>query len=198
MTIRFYVLPIVLFNNTRGPKYFRFGKGPDKNPGINCPWSMKDYGSINQCVLAADILAADHTALIVNTDVLSIPTNIDSTLTNAARNAARTFCATYNIPGSWISTGQTYRAVLRTITGFFLYFQRVTGVLGRDIDLPSGWLDIQIQNVALDIRDAMAQAATDMGYDYSAVTPTTTMRVILKSMADKWGTAPIYFGFVTL
>jgi hypothetical protein len=199
MTIRYYILPIVVYNGVRGPAYFSgWPMGPDKHPGINCQWSMKDYGSINEAVLCADILAADHTALIVNTDVLAIPINIDSTLTVSARNAARTFLETYNVPAGWVNTGMTYRSVLRTVTGFFLFFQRVTAVLGRDINLPAGWLDIQIQNVAADIRAALQQAATEAGYDYSAVQPTTTMRIILKALADNWGNAPIYFGIATL
>ena len=199
MTIRFYILPIDVYNGVRGPKYF--GGWPARavqHAGFACPWSMKDFGSINEAVLCADIAAADHTTLEANADVLSIPTNIDSTLNTTARNAARTFCVTYNLPGTWINTGMTYRTVLRTVCGFFFFFQRVTGILGHDINLTTGWLDLQVQNIPADIRQAMADAATQKGYDYSMVTGTTTMRVILKAMADAWGTQPIYFGLASL
>jgi hypothetical protein len=197
MTIHYYILPIEVGSGTRGPKYFSWRLDPDP-PGITCPWSMKDYGSINQAVICADISAADHTAISAHADVLSIPTNLDTTLTTSTRNAARTFCATYNIPGGWINTSMTYRAVLRTITAFFLYFQRVTGILGHGITLPSGWLDLQFQQVSSGIQTAMVQAATDMGFSTANLQPTTTMRAILKYMADAWGSTPIMFGIATI
>ena len=54
MTVRFYILPIKRVGTTRGPKYFSWRYDPDP-PGITCPWSMKDYGAIDECVIAADI-----------------------------------------------------------------------------------------------------------------------------------------------
>jgi hypothetical protein len=193
MTIRYYILPIERLP-FRKPKYFSW-RG---SPGISCPWSMKDYGDIDQAIICADILAADHTALIANADVLSIPVNVDSALTVSARNTARTFLETYNIPAGWINTGMTYRAVLRTITAFFLYMQRVTGLLGHGITLPVGWADLTMTQVPADIRDAMTQAAASFGYDYSWVTGTTTVRQVLKGMADAWGVQPILFGLAAL
>jgi hypothetical protein len=200
MTIRYYILPIVrdATLTRRGPKYFRWGIGTNTIGTIVCPWSMKDYGDIDQCIVCADILAADHTTLSANADVLSIPVNIDTTLNTGARNTARTFLETYNIPAGWVNTGMTYRAVLRVVTGFFLYMQRVTALLGHGITLPAGWADLTMANVPVDIRTAMADAATSFGYDYSTVTGTTTVRTVLKAMGDAWGTQPIYFGIATL
>lgn len=199
MTIRYYILPIERSADSlsRGPKYFAWRNDPDP-PGLTDKWSMKDYGSIDMAILVSDISDADHATLTANADVLAIPINIDNTLNTSARNTARNYLEARNIPGLWITTSMTYRTVLRVITGFFLYFQRVTAVLGQEINLPAGWMDLQVQQIPANIRSAMAQAANDMGYDYSAVTPTTTMRVILKAMADAWGSAPIYFGFATL
>jgi len=197
LAIRFYILPIQQVNTFRGPKYFQT-VGPNGWSGIDCLWAMKDYGSINQAVICANIPAESHTALSSNSDVLSVPVNLDGTLTAGARDVAQTFLETYNIPAGWINIGMTYRVVLRTITAFFLYFQRVNGILGHDITLPGGWLDLQYQQVSTEIQTAMLQAAQSFGYNTSGLQPTTTMRTILKYMADEWDSTPIYFGLATL
>jgi hypothetical protein len=197
--IRYYILPIVrdATLTQRGPKYFQWGRGPDKIGTIDCQWSLKDYGSIDQAVACAYLSAAQHATVSANSDVLSLPVNIDTTMTAGAVSAAQTFLETYNIPAGWINTGDTYRATLRTITAFFLYLQRVNGIAGN-FTLPSNWANLTMSQVPTDIRDAMAEAATSFGYDYSAVTGTTTVRTVLKAMADDWGTQPILFGFATL
>lgn len=198
MTIRYYVLPIEqTVANQRGPKYFHWKFDPDP-PGIECSWSMKDYGSINQAVLCADISSTDHTSLSSHSDVLVVPINIDSALTVSARNIARNFLENYNIPAGWVNTGMTYRTVLRTITNFFMFFQRLNGILERDLDLPAGWLELEVQQIPAGIRQAMMQYADENGIDYSVVTPTTTMRNIMKYMADSWGDTPILFGIAIL
>lgn len=199
MTVRFYVMPITLHTTSiRYAKYFAFILDPTP-PYINCPSAMKDYGLIDYCLVAADIADADHTALIANSDVLAIPINLDSTLTVGARNTARTFLENFNIPATnWLNTGMTYRAVLRTVTGMFLFVQRMTAILGHGIDFASVPLSIQWQNIPADYRSAMQQAANELGYNYSGVTATTTLRQILKLMADALGSQPVLFGFVTL
>jgi len=196
MTIRYYILPIIrTAGDMRTAKYFAYPKGG--LDGIHCDWTMKDYGAIDRGIVCANILDADHTSLVANADVLAPPVNIDTTMTAGAVSTAKTFLEGFDIPAGWINTSDTYRSVLRTITAFFLYMQRVTGVLGHGFVLPSGWTNLQINQVPVDIRNAMAQAATSFEYDYSWVTGTTTVRLVLKGMADAWGTKPIYFGLAT-
>jgi len=198
MTIRFYILPIErnAAQTARGPKYFTWRFDPDP-PGIDCPWSMKDYGLMDQAVLCADIAAADHTALAANADVLAIPVNIDTTLNTSARNTARTYLESVNIPAGWVNTGDTYRSVLRSVLGIFFYLQRVTALRGVALDWVEVPLSLQWQQIPASWQSAMTQAATEMGYATSGVTNTTTLRTILKYMADQW-TKPIEFGIATL
>jgi hypothetical protein len=194
MTVRYYVLPITrTVENQRGPKYFQWRFGA----GINCPWSMKDYGLMDQCVVCADISDADHTALAANADVLSIPVNIDNTLNIVARNTARDYLESINVPAGRINTNDTYRSVLRSVLGIFLFLQRVTAIRGEAIDWVSVSLSMEWQNIPTAWRNAMMQAATEMGYSTNGVTSTTTLRTILKYMADQW-TNPILFGIATL
>jgi hypothetical protein len=159
---------------------------------------MKDYGDIDQAIMCTYISAADHATVSANSDVLALPVHIDTTMSAGAVSAAQTFLETYNIPANWINTGDTYRATLRITTAFFLFMQRTTGILGHGITLPGNWANLTMANVPVDIRDAMAAAADSFGYDYSWVTDSTTVRQVLKGMADAWGTQPILFGFATL
>lgn len=193
MTIRFYILPIIVFNGMRGPKYFQFGpKGGDKSPGINCWWSMKDYGLIDQCVICADISDADHTAVADNPDVMAIPVNLDNNLTAGAVTTATNYLESVNIPADWVSVLDTYRSVLRSVVGLFMFMQRVTAIRGVPID----WVSINLQTRWRDIptnwQNAMIQAATELGFSTDGVTNTVRLRAILKAMADRW-TEPIKF-----
>ena len=158
---------------------------------------MSDYGLMDQAVVCADILAADHTTLAANADVLAIPVNIDTTLNTSARNTARTYLESVNIPAGWVNTGDTYRSVLRSVLGIFFYLQRVTALRGVALDWVEVPLSLQWQQIPASWQSAMTQAATEMGYATSGVTSTTTLRTILKYMADQW-TAPIFFGIATL
>lgn len=197
MTIRYYVMPVSREGSIRGPKYFRWPR--NGNPtGIACRWNMIDYGLIDQAIVVADVTAAQNTTLAANSDVLAIPINVDSKLNATAVSAAETYLEGIGMPAHWVTTSHTYRAVLRIVAGTFLYMQRVTALLGRSITLTGGVLGVQMQNIAADIRAAMQQAADEQGFDYSGVMATTTVRQVLKAMADAWGDKPIYMGMATL
>lgn len=196
--IRFYIVPIERSGSQRGPQYFKWPRDPDPANSIDVPWSMKDYGLVDVGVVAADVTTAQHNQIVAHTDVLAIPTNLDNTLNAAAVTTARNFLEALNVPAGWVGQGDTYRAVLRSVTAIFLYMQRVTAITGTTVDWVNVPLSTQVRNIPTVWRDAMTQAATELGYDYSGVTGTTTLRQVLKSMADAWGDAPIYFGLTTL
>lgn len=199
MTIRFYVIPIerTASLTQRGPKYFKWRYDPNP-PGINCPYYMMDYGDVDVAFICADILDADHTALIANSDVLSLPLNLDQNLTAPAVTAAQNFLEAINIPAGWVSTALTYRQVARLVCAMFQFMQRVTFYLGHSITLPQNWANLTISQIPVDIRDAMAAAAASFYFDYSAVTGSTTIRQVLKGMADAWGSTPLQFGLAVL
>lgn len=200
MTVRFYIEPLErnAAGNQRGPKYFNWRFDPDPPALVTTTWSILDYGDIDRCVICAEMSTAQHNALVANADVLALPANLDSTYTVATRNAARTFLEQYNIPAGWISTGMTYRISLRIVSALFLYMQRVSTIIGHSLTLPDGWLDLTVSQIPAEIRDAMAQAASEQGFDYSSVTGSTTVRAVLKVMADAWGATPIQFSLATL
>jgi len=198
MMIRFYILPVQRIEDEdirRGPKYFKW----DGNPtGINCPWSIKDYGSIDMAVLAADILQADHDALILNADVYAFPENLDPVMTLANRQAMNTYLEVRGIPGDWLKQGDTFRSVLRTVTGIFLYLQRVLAILGYPANPFAGLtLNTRYGQLTTAYQNALSQAAIDLGFTWN-VAANDQIRKIWKLTADQWGSQPFYFGFVVL
>lgn len=195
MTIRFYILPIErsLSGTSRGPKYFAWSKDPDP-PGINCPESLIDYGSIDECIIVADISDIDHASLSLNLDVYSFPLDLDTTLTVANRNTINTFFEAVGIPADWVHQGDTFRSVLRTVTQMFIYLQRVLGLIGYPTNPYAGLtLNTQYQNIPNPLHDALQTAAISLGYTWN-VANNDQIRKIWKQFADAWGNTPINMG----
>jgi hypothetical protein len=198
MTIRYYILPTITVGGRRGPKYFHFGGPGGDSPGIDCVWSMKDYGSIDEAVLAADISDTDHATVSANMDVYSFPINLDTTMALAERSAANTFFEAHGIPGDWLKQGDTFRGVLRIVTAMFLYLQRVLALIGYPADPYAGLtLNTQYRNIPNPLHDALQAGAVSLGYTWT-VGNNDQIRKIWKTMADAWGSTPILFGFTTL
>ena len=198
MAARFYFLPIEHVGNYRGPEYlpWRFDQNPvPELAGVQ--WSMKDYGVIDQAIVAANVTPAQHTWLESQPDVLAVPLNLDADITPGQISAFNAYLEGREIPADWL-VGGTVRQGLRTVTAMFLYMQAVTAITGTSPFDTGVSLNTQIQNIPLGWRNAMQQAANQLGYDTSAFTGTTTLRQFLKGMADQWGDQPILFGFVTL
>ena len=155
-------------------------------------------GSIDMGVLAADILQADHDALILNADVYSFPANMDVTMTLSNRQAMNTYLEAHAIPGDWLSPGDTFLYACRIVTAMFLYLQRTLAILGYPVDPFAGLtLNTRYGQLTTEYQNAMSQAAADLGYTWG-VAANDQIRKIWKMMADQWGSQPIYFGFVTL
>jgi len=195
--IRYYILPIEHMEDWRGPKYFQWDFDPDP-PGIACRWSMRDYGSIDIAVLAADITQADHDALTLNSDVYAFPENLDPLMTLVNRQAMNTYLEAHGIPGDWLKQGDTFRMALRTITAMFLYLQRVLAILGYPADPFAGLtLNTRYGQLTTTYQDTLEQAANSLGFTWD-VAANDQIRKIWKLMADQWGSQPFYFGFVVL
>jgi hypothetical protein len=199
MTIRFYILPMErAANGGRGPKYFEWKSDPDA-PGLTSPWCPVDYGLIDQVIIASDITDADHTSLVAHADVYSFPLDLDATMTQQNQNDLISFLEAKIIPAQWLSGAQTFRSVLRTIAGMFLYIQNISGILNVDPTTIEGVaLNTQYRNLPATFSAALAQAASNLGYDFSGIRNNTTLRNVLKLMSDQWGTRPIYMCFTTL
>jgi len=196
MAQRFYLIPIETIGTTRLPKYLRHGRlRPDGIAAL--PWSMKDFGNEDVGLVCAEITDEQHTSLSSNIDVVSIPANLDNSVSAIALNVVRDALEGLHIPGNWVTTSHTYRQVTRTVALFFDFMQRVQGLTterlfsGRALSATWGSLPAGVKQV---LRDA----ATAGGLDYSFVTSSTTIREILLNFAGQWGSKTILIGGVEL
>lgn len=193
--MRYYILPIEQAGNARGPKYLKWRFDPS---GLDVFWSGMDYGLIPKMLVVADVTTAQHNGLSAQPDVLSLPADIDNTVTSQALPAVQTGLESLKIPGNWVHTSHTYRDILRMVGGLFQFAQRHHGlhdqlIVPDNIDLSKTWGDLP-----LEWRQNLAATADSFGYDYSGVTASTTIRAILKNLSDQWGDTPINLGLTTL
>jgi hypothetical protein len=193
--IQYFFLPVDVVGNYRGPSYLKWRFNPD---GLDVPWSCKDYGSVNNImVCAVNAEAADLTWLAAQADVYAWPTVLDENLPQAERSAVTAYLEAAFVPANWISPSDTRRTALRTVTGMFLFMQRLTALSGNS---PLDWgitLNTQFRNLTTEQQTWLEEAAVSLGYAWDVVS-NDTIRLILKAMADAWGDQPIYFGFTTL
>ena len=197
MEIRFYMIPIdTHVPGYRGPLYLKWRMNPD---GLDVQWSCVDYGSnLDTMVCAVNAETADHDYLTGQADVFAWTANLDITLTPSRRSALQTYLEGAFIPADWIGPSDTERTALRTITGMFLFMQRLTAILPQPIQEYVFGLNTQFINLDPVLQAAIDEAILTLGYDNSELKDNWTVRILLKNMADQWGTKPIHFGFTVL
>lgn len=192
MAVRIYIMPIAVVNEMyRGPKYLRWRFDPD---GLDVPWSMKDYGLIDACLVAADVTQAQHEQLVAEVDVVAAPADIDNNISEVALPTIQDVMEALRIPVGWVTLDYTYRELLRMIGGLFMFAQRYHGMHNEELIDSTAQLDLRWNQIPAVRRERILATADNMGYDYSEVQPPWLVRRILKYLGDQWSDAPIYFG----
>lgn len=195
---RFYIVPIETYQspNTlyRGPKYFPWKWSHMVDPQSNLlelegvTWGNLHYGRENSMIVCADVTPAQHTLLAAQPGIMSLPENIDQTMTSGAVTTAKAYLENLSIPAGWVNTSLTYRSVLRTIAGMFMFVQRIGGISKKKISELGITLETQWKNILTATQIIIRDAADSLGLDSSAVTGNTRVREILKIMADQFST----------
>lgn len=193
--LRFYIMPIVFTNNTRGPKYLKWRRHPD---GVGCQWSMKDYGLIDAALVACNLMQEQHEQLVAEPDVAAAPEDIDQNISEIAIPRVQQVMEALRIPADWVDSTYTYRQILRMIGGLFLFAQRHYGMHNEQLIDSTAQLDLRWNQIPLERQRRIMATADELGYDYGAVANQWLVRRILKHLGDQWGETPILFGFVTL
>lgn len=200
MAIRYYLIPIFeQFDGTgivlqfRTPKYLPT-KGTPFTPLItndqNLPqfWEMRDFGLEPTALVAINVTPAQHTLLAAQSDIVVIPTNIDNNVGAANLATVQAALENLHIPGDAVVAGTTYRQIIRGVTAIFAVAQRFDGMAGGRLFPVGVTLSTQLSDLSANIRQKLQQAATDLGYDYGGLTLTSTLRDVLKTLANQ--TAP--------
>lgn len=194
---RIYFIPAneVLVNGItyRAPKYLGGRNQPSPLSGLEViSGSFMDYGyqPVFLCVL--EVTSAQHDIIAAQSDVLALPTDITQTMSANAVTQAQNFLETLYIPAGWIDTTMTYRFVLKKVAWIFQFMQRIHGLYpdakvftgGITLNTTFGSLPVAVQN-------AFINAANSFAFGTEGLNAGTTVRQILKFLADKFGDNPI-------
>lgn len=198
MPIRYYITPY-----TR-----EFMPAPD-DPNTGC-WEMRTfiqdmvglkpsirgYGAEGVCLVAVDVSSLDHGIISGNSDVLSFPENLDANPGSAARNTAVTALEARGIPAGWVQAGMSWRQILRSVAKIVRVTKEMDGaanLIGRLLS-NGRTLSTQLQDLPQGIRQRMIAYAQRNGWDTSGLSNTSTIRQILKFLADQVPGNPVLRG----
>jgi len=188
--LQFYLIPISSVGNYRGPLYFKWRFGT----GIDCRWSMMDYGFLpTALVLAHDITPADDAALVLNADVYAFPTDLDAPVSDPTIDA---FFEGIHIPTDWLTPSTSYRELLRQVAGMFQFNQRYAGVSGgASIFSDSTTLDTKLVELTAQERAWLDETSESMGYPKPIGNP--SLRALVKRAGSLWGSTEFIMGGAT-
>lgn len=197
--VRFYVVPKIgtgaTLDDAFRPKYV-------DHDSVQAGWNVDgryqgmDYGLENVFLLALDVTGAEHTALTAQADVLAVPSPITDTVSALALNTVKTKLEAGNIPADWVTTSLTYQQVLARVIRLVQFMQRFHGLFGQ-LFAGGATLDTRINQLPVNARQALNQAAQSMGADTSSITGTTLIRAALVIVADQLFPSGAPFGGVT-
>lgn len=177
MAIRWYLVPKIgtgVQGDAFRPKYIA---------GAIAEWRAIDYGNDLAFLVEADVTNSQHNTINGNADVLSLPTNLDTTI-GASLATVRAKCEALGIPAGWMTSAMTIRQALRWVGRLFLLNQRLQGRSNLRL-LPAGvMLDTIISDLPTALRNGLIDAAQSWGVDTTGVTGSMTLRQALRQVAD--------------
>lgn len=184
MATRFYLVPKAgsgqTIDDVYRPKYFMNGLGQGQVAGAI---QAMDYGLEPVFLVAADVTNAEHTAAVANSDVTAFPVNLDAAIgVNLATVTGK--IDALGLPSEWVDATTTYRQILRKLTQFIQFAQRLHGVANVRL-LPVGvTLNSTVGSLSAaqrqHLRDAILTFAN--GTD-SEITANMTLRVAIQALA---------------
>lgn len=178
----------------------------DPNDPNRTDWDWVHYGLSPWALAAVDGPDTVMTALGAKADVEMLPADLSGGVPNVAtRDRVRGVLETAGLPGNWVQTGTVWRTIVRVTYGVIVFSKRVDAIrqrtqpgapaLGSQMAANMG---VQWQNIPQATRDAVTQAAAELGVDTTGVLPTTTVREVLRLFGVQWANAPVRFNFNNL
>ena len=161
-------------------------------------YSLVTYGGQNFCLAGADVDDTQDTELISHADVSRIP---DDLAQKVSVQAVQDELEAVQIPANWVSASNSYRELLRIITGMFNFLQRfrtISGITTPLIDGTTVTLSTRFNQLPQAVRTALVATATDMGFSTTGLSGNNTLRTMLKLMADQWGDRSFTVGDITV
>lgn len=190
MAFRLYIIPAIgdgSDKNGRRPKYFAL-RDAFIAPNQQVAWET--YGLEAWFVVGADLTVSDDNLVVGQTDVIALPFDLSPLLSAANVTNIKNKLEAANIPAGWVTTSLTWLQVVRVVLGMFAFMQRFSGVYAAATGLvpPSlfavGDLNTTFGSLSQAIQDAFVATAQSFGLSTTGLTASTTLRQILKAMAD--------------
>lgn len=178
MANRIYILPLVTELNPDGVTYDRH---PKYIFGVFPSWACIPYGAEAICVCKVlNISASGHDALVLNSDVMALPEDIDQLMSVGAVIQAQAFLESLNIPANWINTTRTYRQVIKVTIGLFQFVQRWSGLTNGSSPFKEGMnLTTQYNNMSALVQARLRDCFDTLNIDRASLTATSTIREAL-------------------
>lgn len=190
--IRFYILPIE--NITDDPGTPGTLRRPKYVEDMGLTWGAIRYGLVDAAIVAAHVTQAQHELLVSNSDVESVPENIDQNISDIAIPKVVAVMEQLRIPAGWVDNTYTYRQILRMMASLFQFAQRYEGMHYEQLIDNQAQLDLRWNEIPLAKRQRIMATAYYLGYDYSEVTNQWKVRNMLKYLGDQWGDQPFHIG----
>jgi len=174
----FFIVPIV-GTGTRADPFV-----PKYIPALAVEWQWRDMPR-NWGIVWANATPAQEATVGANADAIVVPPLDDTIALTATQNALEAL----NVPAQWLTSGMTYRTVLRVIVGMASFAERCDG-MGLQLTL-AGNLDKTLGQFSVQTRNILAAASDSLGLDRSSITGSTTVREVLRIMGQQFaaGTA---------
>lgn len=160
--------------------------------GMGFDWRAIRYGDDGAFIVWADVTPTQHTALAANADLVALPANTTNTV-GANLTTVQSALESFNIPADWVTSGMTYRQVLRGVATLFQFAQMFHGRGYGKLIQAGVTLDTQFNALPQGVKNALLDTAQALNYDTSGLTGAITVRQILRLMAQQWGSAPVRF-----
>lgn len=195
MASRLYLVPVIGTGTRQEPRRAKYFSDFTRD---TLPSSWMDFGLEPVMLVGADVTNDQHLSISANIDVVSIPANIDATISALALTQVQNALEGMNIPANWVTTAMTYRFVLRVVVGMFQFAQRYQGLGGGRLFGTGISLGTQFNQLPAAVRSRLIETAESFGYDTSSLSGNSTIRQILKFLGDQWGSKSIVLGGITI
>lgn len=137
-------------------------------------------------LVGADVDATQASSIAANGDVTAIPASLDAQI-GANLGAVQTALDALRIPSDWVTSGMTYRTLVGLVIKIFKVLQRLHGRWQTTIFESGITLSTTLAELTQGQRDHLQDVADSFGIDSSAATGTTTIRQVLRVLAQQLG-----------
>lgn len=150
------------------------------------PIAMARVGKEGFCICAIrDVEPAVDTAIVADSTCTTIPA-LNNTVAAGVLATVQAKIESIGIPAGWVNVGMTYQTVMTNCLRITHLYQRLHG-LGAAKLIGSGvTLDTTFGSLPPGVRAKLLAMAQSFNFDTSSLSGASTIRQILKALADQW------------